>query len=162
MADPSIQELASAVNEASRNLRSVCDQLRRHNKPWTHLLLACEESEQAARAGLSQSWSMLDRMYRLAVEIQAERPDTHDGDIATQAAGPGAFDAGAGQVACAADECALLDWFDAHPDVIVRSRGYLGAAASWAWRDAEGAAHDAATLREAIRAAMAAHGGGGR
>lgn len=47
----------------------------------------------------------------------------------------------------------LLNWLEANPDAVGRSRGYLGSPDSWFWKDAQGAHHNAPTLRAAIDSA---------
>ena len=61
-------------------------------------------------------------------------------------------------------DAVLLDWYEAHPDAIVRTRGRLGAADGWALGHklraavyaAGGETVDFASLRETLREAIAA------
>lgn len=76
MTAQSIVDLAADLREKSRQVKDLVSQLRRDGKEWTGLAIAGEDAEAIAHSGIRHAWTMLDRIYQLALLEQGRKPTT--------------------------------------------------------------------------------------
>lgn len=68
----SILDQAAEVREKARATKDLLTALRHDGKEWISLSIGSEEAEEIARSGLRHAWTMLDRIYQLAL-IERDR-----------------------------------------------------------------------------------------
>ena len=80
MSNRSILDDAADVREKAREVKALCNEMRRADKPWTRVEIASEEAQEIARTGLRQAWTMLDGLYQILVEVRDHKPKPTTGN----------------------------------------------------------------------------------